>query len=255
MFSLLINKALVLTVVVLVINGCTPAKYKGWSGGDDYFDKNNKTKQKQLVKEDSKTKYKLTKTNPCPDVYLVKKGDTLSGISQRCSIKQATLVRINQLLPPFWLKVNQQIKLKPPKGFVEKQNPKNSFVWPLKNRVKKSRLSSYQFVDDASGLTSLTIKAPTGTAVYTVSAGEVVYSGEGIKHFGKLVIIKHDNGYLTLYAHNHALKVTEGQKVKSKQLIATVGNSGNVSKPQLYFEVRYRGIKVDAKENFKLRKL
>ena len=233
-------------VVFLTLDACTPAKYKGWSGGNDYFNHLSQSKQTSTSVKSSKKNSSQIMIEDCPDSYRVKKGDTLSGISQRCAIKQATIVRINQLLPPFWLEVDQQLTLRLAKGVVEKAIPKNDFSWPLKNK----RLN-YQFVSDASGLTSLTIHAPLGTAIYAVSAGEVVYAGEGIKHFGKLIIIKHPNGYLTLYAHNRSLKVVEGQIVKQQQLIATLGHSGNVTKPQLYFEVRYRGTKVDAKINFK----
>ena len=64
-------------------------------------------------------------------------------------------------------------------------------------------------------------------------------------------MIKHENGYLTLYAHANEILVKERQQVKQGQVIATIGKTGNAKRSQLYLEVRYRGKKVSAKNNFK----
>ncbi|MGE4500578.1 MAG: M23 family metallopeptidase [Hydrogenovibrio sp.] len=86
--------------------------------------------------------------------------------------------------------------------------------------------------------------------MYAVAAGKVVYAGNGIRQYGNMVVIKHDTEHLTVYAHNDSLQVKEGQRVKKGQLIATLGQTGSVKKPELYVEARYRGRKIDIKKLF-----
>ena len=71
--------------------------------------------------------------------------------------------------------------------------------------------------------------------------GRVVYSGNGLRGYGNLIIIKHNDDYLSAYAYNQKLLVKEQQWVKAGQKIATMGNSGPNSGAELYFEIRYRG--------------
>ncbi len=84
----------------------------------------------------------------------------------------------------------------------------------------------------------INIAAPQGAQVRAADAGEVAYAGDGLKTFGNLLLIRHDDGLTTAYAHNDKLLVAKGDKVKQGQVIATVGKSGGVDKPQLHFEVR-----------------
>jgi lipoprotein NlpD len=72
----------------------------------------------------------------------------------------------------------------------------------------------------------------------------VVYSGSGLPGYGYLIIIKHNNIYLSAYAHNSAVLVKEGQKVKAGQTIARMGNTG-ADKVMLHFEIRRRGQPID----------
>lgn len=229
--------------IALFLNACAPAKYTGWSGGNQFFKDNSRQQNNKQSTYSGKEK------QDCTNLYIVKPGDTLGQIAEKCKLKQATIIRINQLSPPYWLDVKQELRLVSSNSIVYKKEktsyPKDRFIWPLKKK------KSYQFKRDSNGRTSLIIKQPQGTGIYAVSGGEVAYSGRGIRQFGNMVILKHDNGYLTLYAHNNRNRVKEGQKVKRNQLIATVGKTGNVTEPQLYFEVRYKGTKIDAKSRFK----
>ena len=84
----------------------------------------------------------------------------------------------------------------------------------------------------------INIAAPRGTPVKAAENGVVAYAGEELRGFGKLLLIKHADGWVTAYAHNEALLVQRGEKVRRGQAIARVGSSGNVSRPQLHFEVR-----------------
>jgi lipoprotein NlpD len=83
-----------------------------------------------------------------------------------------------------------------------------------------------------------------GDPVYAVAAGKVVYAGTGIVGFGELLIIKHNEVYLSAYGHNDKLLVAEGQTVTAGQLIAQKGNSGTDT-VKLHFEVRKEGKPID----------
>ena len=75
--------------------------------------------------------------------------------------------------------------------------------------------------------------------------GVVAYAGDRIRGFGQMVLLKHDNGLITAYAHNDALLVGRGDVVNRGQVIARVGSSGGVDAPQLHFEVRKGTVAVD----------
>jgi murein DD-endopeptidase MepM/ murein hydrolase activator NlpD len=88
------------------------------------------------------------------------------------------------------------------------------------------------------------LAAPAGTPVKTAQEGSVLYAGEQ-RGYGLIVIIQHSEHLITLYAHNRDLRVRTGQKVRRGQVIATVGESGKTSGPQLHLEVRVGGKPVD----------
>lgn len=80
----------------------------------------------------------------------------------------------------------------------------------------------------------------------STAGGTVVYSGNALRGYGNLVIVKHNDNYLSAYAHNDQLLVSEGQSVKAGQKIATMGSSGATS-VRLHFEIRYKGKSVNPK--------
>ena len=82
------------------------------------------------------------------------------------------------------------------------------------------------------------ILADRGTSVRAARSGIVAYAGNELRGFGNLLLIKHAHGWVTAYAHNEKLLVRRGQKVKRGQVVAKVGDSGNVGRPQLHFEIR-----------------
>lgn len=91
----------------------------------------------------------------------------------------------------------------------------------------------------------LEIVAKEGTTVVAARAGTVAYAGEGLRGLGKLVIVKHDDQYLTAYGYNSRVLVHEGQKVNQGEKIAEVGHTGNAPRSQLHFEIRKQGQPVD----------
>jgi lipoprotein NlpD len=90
----------------------------------------------------------------------------------------------------------------------------------------------------------LDIGGAAGDAVLASSDGKVVYAGAGLRGYGNLIILKHNNTYLTAYAHNQTLLVKEDQSVKKGQKIAEMGNS-DADRVKLHFEVRRQGKPVD----------
>ena len=124
------------------------------------------------------------------------------------------------------------------------QPPRRSggkFAWPVKGKV----VSSYGA--KAKGLQNdgINIAAPRGTPVMASENGVVAYAGNEIRGFGNLVLVKHDGGWVTAYAHNDSLLVKRGDKVSKGQHIAKVGSTGSVSEPQLHFELRKGSTTVD----------
>ncbi|MET0154657.1 MAG: M23 family metallopeptidase [Rickettsiales bacterium] len=111
----------------------------------------------------------------------------------------------------------------------------SDFVWP----VRQGKVTS-AFGPKKGGLYNegVNISANKGEPVLAAADGEVVYSGNELRGYGNLILIKHPNGYITTYAHNNGNAVTKGDAVRRGQIIGTVGDSGNVSSPQLHFSIR-----------------
>ena len=87
--------------------------------------------------------------------------------------------------------------------------------------------------------------APIGTPVYAAAAGTVIYSGDRVRGYGNMVVLKHSGGLVTVYAHNSVLLVKTGEQVLLGQEIARVGDTGRSTAPHLHFEVRRRDTPVD----------
>ena len=110
----------------------------------------------------------------------------------------------------------------------------HGFIWPIKGEV----LLEYGTTGHGQHNDGINIAAPRGTPVVAAESGVVAYAGNELRGFGNLLLIKHEGGWMTAYAHNDALLVKRGDVVKRGQKIAKVGDSGGVSQPQLHFEVR-----------------
>jgi murein DD-endopeptidase MepM/ murein hydrolase activator NlpD len=82
------------------------------------------------------------------------------------------------------------------------------------------------------------IAVPAGTSVKASEAGVVSFAGDELKSYGKLVLVKHSNGYVTAYGHLGEILVKRDDRVKRGQIIAKTGQTGNVANPQLHFEIR-----------------
>jgi murein DD-endopeptidase MepM/ murein hydrolase activator NlpD len=108
--------------------------------------------------------------------------------------------------------------------------------WPVRGRV----ISSF-----GAGKDGVDIAVPTGTPVKAAENGVVIYAGDGLKEFGNTVLVRHENGLVTVYGHASSIEVQRGQKVKRGQEIALSGMSGTTDSPKLHFEVRKNSAPVD----------
>lgn len=113
--------------------------------------------------------------------------------------------------------------------------------WPAKGRI----LSGFGPRPDGTHNDGVDLSVPMGTDVHAAEAGTVAYAGSELKGYGNLVLLRHDNGWVTAYAHNDSLIVKRGDRVKRGQVIAKAGKTGQVDQPQLHFELRQGSKPVD----------
>ncbi len=207
-------------------------------------------------------------------LHAVRQGDTLYSISRNTGVPVQTIAQTNNIAPPYTLSPGQQLLI--PQARVEpsryaantraarapakinsaprNQKPRNvaelaqtvsyttpkaatpeaMFEWPVRGKV----IASYGITDFGRRNDGVNIAAPAGTPVRAAADGEVVYRGSELDGFGNLLLVKHAGGFVTAYAHNEAMLVKKGDKIRQGQVIAKVGQSGAVSSPQLHFEVR-----------------
>jgi murein DD-endopeptidase MepM/ murein hydrolase activator NlpD len=115
------------------------------------------------------------------------------------------------------------------------------FRWPAKGKV----IAGFGPRSDSTHNDGINISVPHGTEVLAAENGIVAYAGSELKGYGNLVLIRHENNWVSAYAHNDQLLVKRGDKVKRGQAIAKAGNSGAVDQPQVHFELRQGSKPVD----------
>jgi murein DD-endopeptidase MepM/ murein hydrolase activator NlpD len=116
-----------------------------------------------------------------------------------------------------------------------------SFRWPARGRV----IASYGSKQSGQTNDGINIAVPEGTPVKAAEDGTIAYAGNELKGYGNLVLIRHSNGFVSAYAHASELMVKRGDTVKRGQIIARSGQTGNVTSPQLHFEIRKGSTPVD----------
>jgi murein DD-endopeptidase MepM/ murein hydrolase activator NlpD len=115
------------------------------------------------------------------------------------------------------------------------------FRWPAKGKV----VSEFGPRADGSHNDGINVAVPVGTEVHAADGGSVVYAGNELKGYGNLVLIRHDNGFVTAYAHNDQILVKRGDAVRRGQVIAKSGKSGSAEQPVVHFELRNGSKPVD----------
>lgn len=128
-------------------------------------------------------------------------------------------------------------KPEPAKAAAPDRDPESlDFIWPARGGLLA------KFVEPSSK--GVDIGGKPGDPVVAAAAGQVLYTGTGIRGFGKLIVIRHENGFSSVYAHNREILVKEGQSVSRGQRIAEMGDS-DADRPKLHFEIRKSGKPVD----------
>jgi murein DD-endopeptidase MepM/ murein hydrolase activator NlpD len=148
---------------------------------------------------------------------------------------------------------DQAAALAPPKPAAEHHETKvasndiivshGKFEWPIEGKI----ILPFGGGDDGVKNDGINIAAWMGEPIRAAAAGTVIYAGNELKGYGNLVLIRHENGYTTAYAHAESLLVSRGDSVRQGQTIAYAGDTGDVRTPQVHFEIR-QGVKpVDPK--------
>ncbi len=208
-----------------------------------------------LVACGPKTRWDHTPT----EQHIVRTGETLFTIAWRYGEDPRYLARWNKIGDGSLIYPGQVIRLTPP---AEKRRvaatsaprpvatprlppiptqPAPPWSWPVTGKV------AVEFGDRPGTGTGILIDGSFGQSVKAAASGTVVYSGSGLIGYGELIIVKHNDTYLSAYGHNASLLVREGQRIKKGQKIATMGE-GPGGKPRLHFEIRRNGKPVNPRQ-------
>ena len=207
-----------------------------------------------------------------PGSYVVKKGDTLYSIALEHGADYRDVAQWNKLEDPSKIQIGQVLRVSLPEqklvevgkpavlGRVEarplgepapaakpapaappplaaaKTGAGAEFIWPVKGKVLAG------FAEPRSK--GIDIDGKLGTPVVAAAAGRVTYTGTGIPGLGKLVVIRHETGFITVYAHNRDIMVKEQQQVGRGQKIAELGST-DADRPKLHFQIRKGAAAVD----------
>ncbi len=186
--------------------------------------------------------------------HVVQPGETLLTIAWRYRRDYRQLARINGLDDPDLIFVGQRLQLhgtpaatsaSAPASTARSQSlpppailPPPTWRWPANGEVVS------RFGADSGLGNGIGIAGSLGAPVHAAAPGRVVYAGSGLIGYGQLLIIKHNDTYLSAYGHNSRLVVQQGDNVSSGQMIAEMGN-GPAQRPQLHFEIRRNGVPED----------
>jgi lipoprotein NlpD len=191
-------------------------------------------------------------------MHVVRRGETLYKIAWQHRVDQRDLVRWNAIRDPDVIYVGQRLRLSGPParaaaptvaaGRAPRRAPAETaappllpppaWAWPTEGRVVSP------FGAAAGIATGIGIGGQAGQTVRAAADGRVVYAGSGLIGYGQLVIIKHNDTYLSAYGYNSAVRVAQGEDVRRGQQIATMG-VGPERQPRLHFEVRRNGVPID----------
>jgi len=193
-----------------------------------------------------------------PDEHIVRRGETLFSIAWRYGKDPKDVASWNRLGSGSLIHPGQVIRLTPPSGAPSRSTtssnrpppkplpkipaqPPPPWTWPTKGPV------SVEFGGKPGTGTGLLIDGKAGQAVTAAASGRVVYAGSGLIGYGQLIIVKHNDTYLSAYGYNASLLVQEGEKINKGQRIATMGE-GPERKPRLHFEIRRNGTPVNPRQ-------
>lgn len=208
-------------------------------------------------------------------VHVVRAGETLFSIAWQYGLDYQTVAAWNRIRPPYTIYPGQKLSVRgpvaqarpappaspkppaatprqpatsPPASAQRPASPAPSrpqagsavprWQWPANGQILR------RFEPNASGKKGIAIAGKEGAEVRAAAGGQVVYAGSGLVGYGRLIIVKHNDNYLSAYGHNRHLLVSEGDQVRAGQVIAHMGSSGT-NRTQLHFEIREKGKPVD----------
>ncbi|MGB2783520.1 MAG: LysM peptidoglycan-binding domain-containing M23 family metallopeptidase, partial [Atribacterota bacterium] len=169
-------------------------------------------------------------------IYYVKKGENLWSISREYNVKLEAIIAANSITDASKISTGQQLRIPNIPG--ARSNISN-FIWPVRGRITSpygTRVISGR-KDFHAGID---IGGTTGTSIVAAESGLVSYTGY-MRGYGNIIILSHNGGYSTVYAHNSVNLVKKGQNVKKGSVIARMGNTGNATGTHLHFEIRSGG--------------
>ncbi len=180
--------------------------------------------------------------------YTIKKGDTFNAIAQKFDVKVETIKEDNKI---DTLLIGAEIFLREPKVSRYLKGSSNEyaarprvsgFANPLLSMVVTSGYGNrnHPVLKRVLSHGALDLRAKTGTKVMAAKSGTVTYAGNA-RGYGKVIIVKHPDGYETRYAHLSKINVRKGQRIDQNQIIALSGATGRVTGPHLHFEIRKNG--------------
>ena len=196
--------------------------------------------------------------------YVVARGETLYSIAKRYGLDYRELARWNQINAPYAIYPGQKLYLDPRIAYAYSPGSNNNVKQPKAAKPAASKTTTVntswpkpvagQWQWPASGEVIQTFNMQTvnkgidiagaaGASVFASADGKVVYAGEGLKGYGRLIIVKHSDSFITAYAHNDELLVIEQQTVKQNEKIARMGR--HKGQYVLHFEIRHNGQPVD----------
>jgi murein DD-endopeptidase MepM/ murein hydrolase activator NlpD len=208
-------------------------------------------------------------------VHRARSGETVYSVARQYGVDAYALITANNLVPPFDLYEGQRLVIpgasrpavvagptasetnperpaarpsvtsprepsgqtaRLPRAAAPPEPPEGTsgFVWPVEGSV----ISDFGAKGGGRYNDGINIAAAAGTPVRAAESGIVAYAGNEVRGFGNMLLLKHSNGWVTAYAHNSELLVRRGERVQRGQVIARVGQSGSVDRPQLHFEIR-----------------
>lgn len=189
----------------------------------------------------------LAKRNNLRDPYVIRVGQTLMVTGQKSKSASARVMQKAPLVKPVPPKTRVLAKektYKSAKAPIRRSASKQKFSWPVQGKI----VDSFGYSGAGRRNDGINIAVTAGTSIKASRDGIVVFSGKEIKSFGNLLLLKHDRGWMTAYAHASEILVKKGDRVRAGQAIARVGATGRVSSPQLHFEIRRGSQAVDPRK-------
>jgi len=185
--------------------------------------------------------------------YVVRRGETLWSISRRIDVPLVRLAAANQIPSPYDVFAGQRLRIpRPHSSSAEAGSARKvavhhrhgtgeppplsggGFLWPVNGKV----VGGFGRTRQGQRRDGIDIAAREGAPVLAAEDGIVAYAGEGVHGYGRLILLRHGDGYITTYGHNAALLVEAGDLVERGQVIARVGSTGDAPRSMLHFELR-----------------